>query len=315
MRTRLRHALVPVALAAAILLLAGAGTTEALARTPVAPAASSALTAENSPSMTAATSSYLCRGYAACATAGYPNAGYAAVAKSQFWLMYGGHNCTNYAAYRMVHAGMANVRPWSGTGNAYNWGPANASRTNATPAVGAVAWWKANVTGAGSVGHVAYVEQVVSSTEIVISEDNWGGNFDWRRVKKSSGWPSGFIHFADATNGSPIGHLDRATSPKAHLLSLTGWAYDPDLVSRYVYLRVYVGPLSGPRQRLDFDAARLSRPDVATAHPGAGPDHGFNQTEAVTASGSQLVSVYALNKSTTPGKAKLLYQKNVTIRS
>ena len=69
--------------------------------------------------------------------------------------------------------------------------------TDQQPRVGAVAWWKANVPGAGSAGHVAYVERVISSTEIVISEDSWGGDFHWRKLSKGPGWPSGFIHFVD----------------------------------------------------------------------------------------------------------------------
>ena len=54
------------------------------------------------------------------------------------------------------------------------------------------------MTPAGSAGHVAYVEQVVSETEIIVSEDYWGGDFYWRRITKTGGgWPSGFIHFND----------------------------------------------------------------------------------------------------------------------
>ena len=115
-----------------------------------------------------------------------------------YWRMYAGHNCTNYAAYRMIKAGLPTQRPWSGSGMAYNWGVANASITDQIPKVGAIAWWKRNSGGVGSSGHVAYVERVISATEIIISEDSWGGDFDWRRiVKDGSGWPSGFIHFKD----------------------------------------------------------------------------------------------------------------------
>src|SRR4051794_27918557 len=100
----------------------------------------------------------LCKGYAGCAIRGYGNAGYDVGRTQMYWRMYAGHNCTNYAAYRMVRRGMANVRPWTGSGNATNWGSAMASITNQTPTVGAVAWWKAGVPPAGSAGHVAYVE-------------------------------------------------------------------------------------------------------------------------------------------------------------
>ncbi len=287
---RFRHAVVSLALAALAVAL------------PSAPQA-------------AAASSYLCTGYTACAAAGYSHAGYPQVAKTRFWLMTGGHNCTNYVAYRMVTNQASKTRPWSSTGNAYNWGVANAAKTDLTPVVGAVAWWKANVKGAGSTGHVAYVEQVISADEIVVSEDNWGGSFDWRRIKRTSGWPSGFVHFKDAGVGSPRGRLDGATSTSSRQLSLKGWAFDPDATAKNVYIRVYVGGPAGVGQRLNFDAAKLSRPDVAKKYPGVGPNHGFDQTATVKASGAQPVYVYGLNKSTTPGKAALLGRAVVSIRA
>jgi hypothetical protein len=67
-------------------------------------------------------STYLCTGYAGCRDAGYPNAGYRAHNDRMYWNMYSGHNCTNYAAYRMVRAGLPNKRPWGSGGNATYWG-------------------------------------------------------------------------------------------------------------------------------------------------------------------------------------------------
>ena len=151
-------------------------------------------------------SAYLCTGYVGCADAGYSHAGYRTAADTMWWRMYTGHNCTNYAAYRMVKTGLPNERPWSGGGNASEWGLKMSAITDGVPIVGAVAWWRANAPGTGSSGHVAYVEQVVSSTVIVISEDSWGGDFHWRTIRKADGrWPSGFIHFNDRviTNVAP----------------------------------------------------------------------------------------------------------------
>jgi surface antigen len=156
------------------------------------------------PKASDATSSYLCSGYTGCASEGYSHDGYATVNDRMYWRMYSGHNCTNYAAYRMIRAGLPADRPWSGSGMAYHWGVANASITDQTPTVGSIAWWKRNSGGVGSSGHVAYVEKVISSREIVISEDSWGGDFHWRRiVKDGSGWPSGFIHFKDKVVEAP----------------------------------------------------------------------------------------------------------------
>ncbi|MFC5727895.1 MULTISPECIES: CHAP domain-containing protein [Nocardioides] len=150
------------------------------------------------PVVPSAGTTYLCSGYSGCRSAGYSDAGYGAVNHRMYWRMYSGHNCTNYVAYRMIRAGMSTARPWSGGGNASEWGKYMSRITDQTPNVGAVAWWGRYSNGSGSAGHVAYVEKVVSASEIIISEDSWGGTFHWRRIHKSSGrWPTGFIHFAD----------------------------------------------------------------------------------------------------------------------
>lgn len=142
----------------------------------------------------------LCKGYSGCAALGMTNHGYSSANGTSYWRMYGGHNCTNYAAYMMVKAGMSNVRPWTNaTGNAAGWGVGYAKKTNTTPAVGSVAWWKKGT------GHVAYVEAVISPTEIIISEDSWGGDFYWRVIRKSgTGWPDGFVHFKDASGAGIV---------------------------------------------------------------------------------------------------------------
>ena len=145
-----------------------------------------------------ATTTYLCSGYDGCASRGYGHAGYKGANDRMYWGMYSGHNCTNYVAYRMVKSGMRNERPWSGGGNAMYWGTEMRRITDDRPMVGAVAWWRANVPGAGSVGHLAYVEKVVSPRKIIVSEDSWGGDFGWKTItRRGTGWPSGFIHFND----------------------------------------------------------------------------------------------------------------------
>lgn len=176
----------------------------------------------------------LCTGYSGCRDAGYGNAGYANANDHMYWRMYSGHNCTNYAAYRMVKAGMPDSRPWSGVGNAENWGHAMAFLTDDTPKVGSVAWWDANVYPVGSSGHVAYVERVVSSSEIWISDDNWGGDFHWHRITKSGGgWPSGFIHFRDVALQSRQAPTVSGTPQVGETLSATPgtWSSTPSSVS------------------------------------------------------------------------------------
>ncbi|MGQ2910500.1 CHAP domain-containing protein [Aeromicrobium sp.] len=152
-------------------------------------------------------SSLLCSGYASCKRAGYDHFGYETKQRTSYWRMYTGTNCTNYVAYRLITTnGMPNVRPKSGVGNARDWGKAMASVTDQTPTVGSVAWW-------GRTGnHVAYVEKVASPTEIIVSESNWGRTFDHRRITKSgSGWPDGFIHFADPDTTPEFSSTSRPT--------------------------------------------------------------------------------------------------------
>ena len=139
-----------------------------------------------------------------------------------FWRMYAGHNCTNYAAYRMVRSGLPNERPWSGGGNAEYWGTSVPNLTDSVPRVGAVAWWRANAGPAGSSGHVAYVQRVVSANEIVVSQDSWGGDFSWAKITNSDGyWPSGFIHFNDVK----LRNIARPTISGTHKVgaTLTAW--------------------------------------------------------------------------------------------
>src|SRR3954451_24596783 len=137
-----------------------------------------------------ASSTLLCQSFAPCTRAGYSNYGYSANYTKMWWRMYAGHNCTNYVAYRMISRGMSATRPWSGSGDARNWGVVFATQTNQTPMVGSIAWWSSN--------HVAYVEQIIDANTIVVSEDHYGGEFDWRKIVRSGGgWPTGFIHLND----------------------------------------------------------------------------------------------------------------------
>lgn len=140
----------------------------------------------------AATSTLLCKGFTACADAGYSSYGYGPTEyKKMWWRMYAGHNCTNYVAYRMIRNGMSTERPWSGSGDARNWGVVFADKTDQNPMVGSVAWWSSG-------SHVAYVQRIIDADTIVISEDHYGGDFDWRKITRSGGgWPNGFIHLAD----------------------------------------------------------------------------------------------------------------------
>jgi hypothetical protein len=119
--------------------------------------------------------------------------------------MYPGHNCTNYAAYRLIQNG-ANADYLKGHGNAYEWGSqasAHGVAVNGTPAVGAIAWWDANSNGVSGSGHVAYVEEV-GDGYIVVSEDNYGGDFRWVKLTPGSRYPTAFLHFKDVAPSTQV---------------------------------------------------------------------------------------------------------------
>jgi surface antigen len=177
----------------------------------------------------------LCRGYDGCRRLGMPNAGYQTHSATMYWRMFPGHNCTNYAAYRMVRSGLPNVRPWDGPGNAEYWGLYKPGITDATPRVGSVAWWKANVPGAGSSGHVAYVQQVVSADEIIVSQDSWGGTFSWARITRGTGWPSGFIHFNDVRLTALTPPTVSGTPRQGEVLTASPGTWKPGTGATYAY--------------------------------------------------------------------------------
>ena len=240
-----------------------------------------------------ASSAYLCMGYTRCADSGYSHAGYASRSGTMYWRMYSGHNCTNYVAYRMIQAGMSPERPFSGSGNAYNWGLAMRGITDQRPAVGAVAWWNRNVPGAGSVGHVAYVEKVVSPTVIIVSQDSWGGDFSWKRIDKNdTGWPSGFIHFRDRNE------LQNVSRPEL-----------PDTPRVGVPIRLKVGTWKPGRNQYTYQWLANGNPiRNATSHTFTPYPNQLGKRLAVrvTAARSGFTAVQAISNATTPVAAGTL---------
>ena len=72
------------------------------------------------------------------------------------------------------------------------------------------------------------------------------------------------------TDRAPLGSLDRWVSRPGGLRAI-GWAFDPDAQTTALRIPAYVD-----HTWTTGGIANLARPDVATAHPKAGPNHGFN---------------------------------------
>lgn len=109
-------------------------------------------------------------------------------------------NCTNYVAYRLIKNGGA--KPAGLRGGAGAWAEKvrlalGASHVNSTPAVGAIAWWGPGRLGAGSPGHVAYVEKIVKGN-VYLSDSSFGEGSSRYVVKAGDRkWPQAFLHIMD----------------------------------------------------------------------------------------------------------------------
>jgi hypothetical protein len=102
--------------------------------------------------------------------------------------------------------------------------------------------------------------------------------------------------------GPPIGNLE-AVSVSPGSVSVRGWAIDPD-VTRSIKVHVKVDGVAVGT------VASGSRPDVAAAFPGYGPDHGFSKS--VTASpGAHQVCAHGINVGS--GRNTLLGCRTVTV--
>lgn len=128
-----------------------------------------------------------------------------------------GHNCTNYASYRLWQNGVINpgylgdAKDWDNNAIAYR------IPVNKTPAKGSIAVWEAFSGLAQDTGHVAYVDAVSGSGSnlvIKVSEDNYGGTTMRKTFRVGrTGWPDHFIHFKDMSQDSLIDKVPvRATT-------------------------------------------------------------------------------------------------------
>jgi hypothetical protein len=246
-------------------------------------------------------STKLCTGRLPCLVAGRSDGGYTVLSFRPYWTQVTGHNCTNYIAYRLTHGGRMVARP-PGTAGAATWAAAARAwgvPVDDRPKVGDVAWWPAGVPGSPT-GHVAYVEQVMSDGSILVSEDNLGGDFDWRKLTRGTGWPSGFIHYP-RSNGSPQGVFTSVSSPVAGQIDFWATSADPDSV---LLEPGYLVTLGGPRGTPGVETFTFTSPYFT-----------FHRIKTVKTRGKTTMYLYALNTLLTAGSDVLLGSRPVTIRS
>lgn len=89
--------------------------------------------------------------------------------------------------------------------------------------------------------------------------------------------------------GPPLGSLDVLSLVAPNTVRIAGWAFDPDIIKRPIWVQVSVD--GKPVTTLD---ANKPRPDVAQVYPDAGPDHGFD-AQLRFATGIRRICVTAAN--------------------
>lgn len=113
---------------------------------------------------------------------------------------------------------------------------------------------------------------------------------------------------------NPIGALDLAKAPAPGQVRIRGWAFDPNVPTEPVAIRLVVGGKEGEPGGAAYDlgpVANLPRRDVRLQYPEAGGRHGFDLSMPTVKSGRQRVCAYALDVE--PGEDSLLGCRGATI--
>jgi hypothetical protein len=107
-------------------------------------------------------------------------------------------------------------------------------------------------------------------------------------------------------SSTSIGSVDLAAQGSGTSIEVAGWAFDPKTTAP-INVAVYVDGA----QVATVNAAS-SRSDVAAIYPSEGANHGYDVTVPVSAGGSHVVDVYAID-STLNGNNPLLERNTVTV--
>jgi hypothetical protein len=115
----------------------------------------------------------------------------------------------------------------------------------------------------------------------------------YTRVSAFRAWISTYVTSLPAPPplppGSPRGNLEAVSQSGPQAISVVGWALDPE-VKTPVDVHVYVGGRFAGQGRAD-----RARPDIASAYPWYGANHGFSITASAPLGGRQPVCAYAIN--------------------
>lgn len=174
--------------------------------------------------------------------------------------------------------------------------------SNYSPQPGDIAVW---TYASNAYGHVGIVTSSTSSSITVIDQNGYNSSVGthsyayYSTYNYTYGTFWGVIRpdFAGSSSSgyNPEGVFDSVSSDSPGTITVRGWAFDRDNLSKALVIDVYVGGPAGSGAECHRIVADKSRTDVNSAYPGVGNNHGFEETIAVSVSGSQAVYAYALN--------------------
>ncbi len=131
-----------------------------------------------------------------------------------------------------------------------------------------------------------------------------------RRVKGNTLTGTSQPGQSQPTGYAPEGVVDNV-SGGGNNITVSGWAFDRDDVSRPVDIHVYIGGPAGSGAEAHAITANKDRTDVGNVY-GVGDYHGFRETIAVDTTGTQTLYFYAIGIG--EGGNQLLGTKTVTIK-
>jgi len=102
----------------------------------------------------------------------------------------------------------------------------------------------------------------------------------------------------------PFGSFDLLGTRGGNLVA-AGWALNPNNPPEHVEIHVFDFSATGTRRYTGFPAS-LSRPDVAAAYPGYGPDHGYWAEFPAVSRGLHTICTYAISTGGGSGSNPLL---------
>lgn len=118
-------------------------------------------------------------------------------------------------------------------------------------------------------------------------------------------------------SANPRGQFDSATSTIPGKVRISGWGFDPSVVTTPISMHLYVGGPAGSPGAVGYDIglANDTRSDVGAAYPGVGNQHGYERHVAIAQSGDLQVYLYGIDLAGTPGDNVLLGSKSVSVQS